>query len=86
MNYAEVCCHIYVGDISQRGQVFRISTEHFETDILPNLTSNDLVIFLGPEINSIHLLERLALRFHCMYQSDYWRTFYSEVCRRVVSS
>ena len=56
-NNAEVC---WLGDISETGHVFRVSTEQFETDILPNLTRDDLIIFLGPDISSAHLLDKSA--------------------------
>ena len=51
-------CVLCAGDISSKGRVFRISTDHFKADILPHLTSDDLVIFLGPEISSSCLLDR----------------------------
>lgn len=53
-------CNNQSGDISEAGNVFRISTEQFETDILPNLTRDDLIIFLGPNISSQHLLDKIS--------------------------
>ena len=44
------------GDLSGTGQAFRMSLEHFEEDILPNITDNDTVILLSGEKVSEGLL------------------------------
>ena len=39
-------CLFLTGDISDKGKLFRVSTSHFEVDLLPHLTSHDAVICL----------------------------------------
>ena len=34
------------GDLSTRGQLYRISDDHFESDIMPTITSSDTVILV----------------------------------------
>ena len=39
-------CLFLTGDISDKGKLFRVSTSHFQEDLLPHLTSHDAVICL----------------------------------------